>query len=233
MDDDNVELQLNQWDPTNEPTPFACLVLASRRSGKSYLIKHLWQTVWKKKFDVVMLMCPTDFTGYYSSFLPGKLIFQEYNEEALQALMLLQKQRIDENKKPLRTLVILDDCSDDRERYSTLLQKLYTKGRHYNISVVFATQAASLSSTVWRNNSDFVLIGRMMGGVGREAIRDNFLSGMQDRDELPPSFQRGRGDKAFNNALMRKWTSGHSFLVISYTSDTQEFEDVVLQYKAP
>lgn len=220
-------MELQRWKPQTVPIPFSSMIIASRRSGKSYLIKHLFTKYWAKKFDIVVVMSPTNFNGFYEEFIFGNFFFDELNAEFLELLLTKQKKREEEGKKSRKVLLILDDCSDDRERYSGLIQKIYTKGRHYNISVIFSTQESVLTSTVWRNNSDFIIVGKQLGGRGRQNVADNFLIGNIDEDEVPA----GLSERGYMGQLLRKYTADHSFIVLSYLNTTNNFSDTVLQYK--
>jgi hypothetical protein len=172
-------------------------------------------------------MCPTNYEGFYEEFIFGNLFFNEFNPIVIQSVMAQQEKLIKDGKKPLEVLLILDDCSDDRERNADTIQKIYTKGRHLHISVVFSTQETTLTGTVWRNNSDFICIGRQLGGRGRENIVENFLLGMPEPEDIPSSMK----EKVFLRQLLKKNTEAHSFLVLSFTSDQNDFKNNVFRYK--
>jgi hypothetical protein len=222
-----VIMELNRWKPQNVPIPFSSMIIASRRSGKSHLIKYLFTKYWGKKFDMVVVMSPTMFTGFFEEFVFGNFFFESLNEEFLETIFLKQRQRAEEGKKARQILLILDDCSDSRERYSNILQRIFTTGRHLNVSIIFSSQETVLSSTVARNNSDFILIGKNLGGRGRQNVTENFLMGNIDDDEIP----EGMSEKSYMGQLLRKYTADHSFIAISYLNTTNEFKDIVLQYK--
>lgn len=221
------KITLKKWNPNKQKLPFACLCIASRRSGKSYLIRYLYLKFWANEFDVVISMCPTDFADFYPSFLPGDLFYREYRPEVMEALMGMQEERIGNGEKPLSILVILDDCSDDREKYQSELQKIYTKGRHYNISIIYCTQATTLTGPTWRNNSDIILIGRANSSHERKNIVDNFLMGSADEEDL-----KGAKERPFFNALIKKNTADHNFIIINSDGKTGEFKDTILTYRA-
>lgn len=176
---------------------------------------------------MVFVFSPTVFTGFYEEFIFGNFFFEELNNEFLEKILMKQRQREEAGKKSRKILIILDDCSDERERYNNIVQKIYTTGRHYNISVIFSTQETVLTSTVWRNNSDFIIVGKQLGGRGRQNVSENFLVGNIDDDEIPS----GMSEKAYMGQLLRKYTADHSFIVLSYLNTTNEFSDTVLQYK--
>ena len=224
---------LQTWDPQTIEVPFASLMLASRKSGKSTLIRSLWDSTLSQHFQVVITMCPTDFDEDYAETFPGILNYQEFRPDALERAMQIQQQRRETGQPRLQILVVLDDCSDDGEKHSKLLQKLYTRGRHYDISVIFSTQATSLTGPVWRNNSDLVFIGRQMSAVDRDTVIDLFLKGMVGDDMLPVSGSKRLGEKRVLRQIATKYTKDHGFLVVDYVHGTGDLEDTLFKYKAP
>lgn len=221
-------MNLDNWKPKKEPVPFSSMFIASRRSGKSTLIRELFINIWSNQFDSVIVMCPTNFEGFYEEFVFGNLFFNEFNPIVIESVMNQQEKLIKEGKKPIEVLLILDDCSDDKERNADAIQKIYTKGRHLHISVVFSTQETTLTGTVWRNNSDFIVIGKQLGGRGRENIVDNFLLGMPEPEDIPA----GMKERIYLRQLLKKNTADHSFIVLSFTSDQNDFKHNVFKYKA-
>lgn len=146
--------KLKRWRPERERTPFASLLLASRNSGKSHLIRTLWEKVWKTRFRFVVVFCGSDHDESYPDFLPGRMFFKKFRPDVVQRLKQMNEDRTAGGLDQLPVLFILDDCSESRERYDEDLRSLYTRGRHWAFSVVFATQGIQLSDTVARNNSD-------------------------------------------------------------------------------
>lgn len=220
---------LKKWKPGRERIPFAALVLASRNSGKSHLIRTLWTKYWHKRFDLVVVFCGSDYEETYPSFLPGRLFFPEYDPAVIEALQNLQEKRAREHLKALNILVILDDCSEGRERYEDSLRSLYTRGRHWKISVLFASQAVQLSDTVARNNSDFVLIGRQKGAGGRKLAIENFLMGLAEPSDIPSD----QTEKGYLATLLKRNTRDYGFVVVSTSNpDASDFRDLVFHYRS-
>jgi hypothetical protein len=230
--------ELKQWKPSRERVPFACLLLASRNSGKSHLIRTLWTKVWYRKFKLVVVFCGSDHDEAYPTFLPGRLFFQTFRRDVVDRLKKLNEARAAANQPQLPVLFILDDCSESRERYDDELRSLYTRGRHWNFSVVFASQGIQLSDTVARNNADFVILGLQRGAAGRALAIDNFLKGLPETDDLPiidtDGVRKRMTETQYLNTLYKKNTANYSFIVVT-TSDPSatDFKDIVLRYKSP
>ena len=232
MADAPPTIQLQTWDPASIRTPFAALLVASRNSGKSTLVRSLWTSTLRHHFDMVVCFCPTDFDGDYRATFDNsgsKLFYRELRPEVLQRLMDAQEARRRAGRKMARVLLVLDDLSTSRERYDDMLKHLYTRGRHYQVSIIFSTQATQLTDTVWRNNSDYVWVGRQISARSREMVVEQFLMGTVDEDELPP----GSKEKTLLKRVLKQNTKDHSFVVIDYATGTGDIDDTVFRYKAP
>ena len=81
-------------------------------------------------------------------------------------------------------LLILDDCiSDVNFHQSAALKKLYTRCRHFFLTLINTTQYLTGIPPVARNNSDYVLVGQLnRASVG--LLCDEFMSGEIDRPEF-------------------------------------------------
>lgn len=220
---------LAPWNPTTMKPPFACLMVASRNSGKSTLIRSLWHSQLVNHFDIVLTFCSTDFDEAYQDTFPGSLFYEELQSAVIERTLKVQEQRKKQNKKMAQVLVVVDDLSTDRERYDPMLKRLYTRGRHYDVSVIFSTQATQLSDPVWRNNSDYVFIGRQMGARAREVVVEQFLMGSVDSDDLPS----GVKEKTFLKRVVRDNTRDYSFVVVDYNQGSGDLVDTMYHYKAP
>jgi hypothetical protein len=236
MDD---PFKLKTWRPERERTPFASLLLASRNSGKSHLIRTLWEKTWKTRFKLVVVFCGSDHDEAYPSFLPGRLFFKTFRPDIVQKFKQMNEDRVAAGLEQIPILFIVDDCSESRERYDDDLRSLYTRGRHWALSIVFASQAIQLSDTVARNNSDFVILGLQRGAAGRDLAIDNFLKGLVETEDLPlettpGGVTRRLSEKRYLSTLFKKHTSGYGFIVVTTSSPyATDFKDLVLRYRSP
>ena len=74
-------------------------------------------------------------------------MFDEYDGDALQKIIdtqhkVIEYQKKNKMKKLFSCLLIIDDFAEDRVfmKYSKVLHGLYTKSRHFGLSVITATQ---------------------------------------------------------------------------------------------
>ena len=72
---------------------FSMLIIGSRRSGKSYMVRHLWNLAdFNNYYDHVIIFCNSnDVIEYYSEFVSGSLFFKEYDEEIIKRIMQLSE----------------------------------------------------------------------------------------------------------------------------------------------
>jgi hypothetical protein len=142
--------------------PFALSCASRRNTGKTFYISHLINAlVMKKKIDYVLVMSNTIAVNDDYKFLPPALR-QPYNEGIIRKLMKRQADIPKAERK--QVLLVCDDVLTDKEaEKSRLLKKLFVMGRHFDISIVLASQSANgfiLTPTI-KNNSDFILFSRL------------------------------------------------------------------------
>ena len=89
-----------------------------------------------------------------------QFLFDEYNAEALEHIIDTQHKVIEYQKKMKMTklfscLLIIDDFAEDRifMKYSKVLHGLYTKSRHFGLSVITATQKYNALAPIVRSNT--------------------------------------------------------------------------------
>jgi len=141
--------------------PFSMVVVSKRNSGKSYLTKHLLKMfmVENKLFDYIVLFSSTAHLSKDFECLPKKSIQEEFSTTKINRILEYQKKSKD-TKNPKQCLIILDDtigCKLDIT-FKTNLDLLFSRGRHYNISIIFISQyIKNYISTTIRNNIDYLL----------------------------------------------------------------------------
>jgi hypothetical protein len=142
--------------------PFAMSCASRRNTGKTYYISQLIDAlVRKRKVEYVLVMSNTVGVNDDYKFLPPALR-QPYNEGLIRKL--LENQGEIPKKERKQVLLVCDDVLTDKEaEKSRLLKKLFVMGRHFDISIILASQSANgfiLTPTI-KNNSDFILFSRL------------------------------------------------------------------------
>jgi hypothetical protein len=80
-------------------TPTLSLFCAKRNSGKSHLAAYLLYMMAKSNtFDYVLVVSPTDFTGFWARKIGSENVLQEFSEMWLLALLEHQKQQVERKK---------------------------------------------------------------------------------------------------------------------------------------
>ena len=128
-------------------------IAGSPGAGKSHLIKFLVYT-YAKQFNYIYSICPTKYDGDYD-YLPDKFVLDIYNEEFIEKLIDIQQSN---NKK--RVLLILDDILGSINFDKPLWQKITTRYRHLNISIIIATQYCKKIPILFRQCVSFAIIFR-------------------------------------------------------------------------
>jgi len=153
---------------------FSMIMIGPRKSGKSFMIKHLLATSLKKRFDQIIVFSTMEGLKFYRQFIPGKMLYDGYKEDIIEKVRTINAKR----KKPFNILVIMDDTNSKKQKYNSSIQSLYTNGRHSQISVIYCAQMAQLTDNSWKSNSDIILIFDVDTTRAREYVVRNLLSGV-------------------------------------------------------
>ena len=141
--------------------PFAMAVASMRNTGKTLLVSALInELLVTGKVDMVLVMSQTAHVNNDYWFLPARLR-QPFNELTIQKLMDHQSRRPKGRRD--QVLLVLDDVLSDREaERSRFIKALYTKGRHYDLSVILISQTSNVAlSPAIKQNSDYILYSRL------------------------------------------------------------------------
>ena len=86
------------------------------------------------------------------------------------------------DKEAYHVLLILDDCCSDNDfHHSKSLKQIFTKGRHYKISIIITCQYVNHVPVVARTNTDFIICGQL-NSQGIELLVNEYLSGMTKKE---------------------------------------------------
>ena len=194
------------------------LLVGKRKSGKSVLLRYLLLNEGKK-FKKIFLFCPTEkINGFYHDIIPDNCIYDSFNDDFI--LKLMDKMAIVNKGKNMETadhvLLILDDMG----RANRVIEKLYTRGRHYFLSVIQTSQYLYGVQPVCRSNADFVLVGQS-NQQAAELMADEYLYGSLERKD----FLR----------LYKKMCSKNAFMLINCNSveDNDVIDDIYASIKCP
>ena len=136
---------------------FASLIISKRASGKTFLCNYLLHHFNEsKRFDYVVLFSQTSHISGDFKCIPKKQHFQKFDNEIVNKIFKFQE-KYKNTKKPKNCLIIVDDCIGAvNNDFKVLLDKIYTLGRHYNISIITLCQIGkNVITPSIRNNCDF------------------------------------------------------------------------------
>ena len=207
---------MKNWSEIFDGSNFSMLLCGSSGSGKTMLLKDLIQTM-KKKYDYFVVLCPSlEFSGDYKEFQDNNdekkqfTFFNEYDPRVLQEIMDTQADiivRYGKNRCP-KVVVILDDCMENI-RQRSIVEKLYFKGRHINISPISLVQKLKGISTILRVNTRYAVFFR----AGNSSEVEHFLEAYTGKRE------RNRIEE-----ILYEWFKDpYTFLFADFK--TQKFED--------
>lgn len=128
-----------------------------------------------------------------------EMIYEKIEEDAMEA--------VNDNKKPVNSLIVLDDCAfggDLKSKTNGTLSRIMCNGRHVNLSCIVTSQKyTQLSTTVRSNASGAILFGNSMKEVDSMEADLNYLDNKRDFVKL-----------------FRKATDGRNkFLVVNFSND--------------
>jgi hypothetical protein len=141
--------------------PFSMAMASARNTGKTLLVSVLInELVVSKKIDLVLVMSQTAHVNDDYWFISSRLR-QPFSETVIEKLMV--KQSLVKKGKREQVLLVLDDVLSSKEaENSRFIKKLYTLGRHYDISIILISQTSNVALTpAIKQNSDYLGYSRL------------------------------------------------------------------------
>jgi len=137
------------------------LISGITNCGKSHYVLDLLQTEYAKKFDYIIIICPTYLYNktYDRKYIVNDpdiipLVITDKLNECLDKLIEMYKDQY------FQTLIIIDDCANmhDAKLKATALTKLAFHGRHINISTWVITQKYNAVVKDFRENIKILVL---------------------------------------------------------------------------
>lgn len=230
------QIKLNKWDPAksfaNPDDAFTMVISATRKSGKSNLLKHLYLDYWYPQgyFDIVCLFSETVCDGFYEDFLDSgsSIVLDRFSMPVLREIMEKAKYYKSRGIR-FNSLVIMDDCISGKDKYNEQMSKIFTNGRHYHVSIVYITQKLSYCSTTWYNNLNYIILMRNTSLNEKRYISEKILD-----DVISNDFPNLYGSRLTNlsTAIQRKYCANYGALIITPLVDRpNEYNEDSYKYK--
>lgn len=228
--------------PTVTPRPFdpsiikddaTCIFFGKRRTGKSFMTRHLLYAK-RDRFPFGVVFTKTKFNGFWQQYVPERFVHVGYKPQVLEKILNRQRPIAEKIKqgvlkevvKPRNKgeinpyfFVIFDDVISDGEvlRRDPLLQTLFTEGRHLKIPVFFCSQYAKGVGPVVRANCDYAFIFQCMQNMQRESLAEDFLGTVPKKEGM---------------ALLSKYCQGHQALVVDTSEETTDLNEILYVFTA-
>jgi len=148
-----------------------------------------------------------------------KCFFHEFDHDALNKIvenqhkMTIAMKEKKGNKHLFNILIVIDDFSDDpsvlHNQGKNVLNTLFTRGRHQNISCWISAQKLTTISTVIRTQTQFYCIGRLQSNKELQAILE----------EISATYPVKTLQRLYDHATEQP----HGFLYINLSTNPPEF----------
>ncbi|GHV56941.1 hypothetical protein AGMMS49579_22120 [Spirochaetia bacterium] len=198
------------------------VIVGKANTGKSTLIKYLVHVKRNIIPTAVVISGTEDSNRFYSSMFPDLFIHNEYSESVIRNVIQRQKLSITHLEPEARyTLLILDDCTDDKKIFtSTIQHSLFKNGRHWRLFYILSLQHATDIPPAIRTNVDGVFIFKETNENNLHNIYNNYAG-------IIPSF-------SIFKQVMNQITGDYTALFIdNMTQDNNNWENNVYWFKAP
>ena len=197
--------------------PFRSIVVSASQGGKGILIQNLVLTVYRGCFERIYIVSPTahideayrEVIKYIEKDLKvdnkkEQFLFEEYDAPALEHIIDTQHKVIEYQKKQgmkklFSCLLIIDDFAEDKTfmRYSKILHGLYTKSRHFGLSVITATQKYNALAPIVRLNSSSLYIFKLKNMAEVDAFVQE-QSALVDKNTVYKIYKLATEDKPYS-----------------------------------
>ena len=170
-------------------------LIGKTNSGKSHLLMYLLQKE-KHKFHKIYVISPTESVlKFYSDIVPSNQIFHEFKEEWIIDLMKRLTEYKKHNDKKFNVLLIFDDLGADAHN-SKAINKIFTMGRHLNISIIMTMQFLNQSNPCCRSNFSYLLCGQQ-NKMSVDLLCEEFLMGNIDKSQFLNLYHKNTKDYNF------------------------------------
>jgi len=161
--------------------PFRMLVCGSSGSGKTNLITNLIKK-YNNYFNDIYVITPTyDIDNTWDQVKGVSAVMREYNDNDFTNFLEERKKLIEEKgKENTKLLLVCDDLAGILKRNSKVKEAFF-RGRHYNLSILLATQSLREMPRPIRVNCSQVILFNIQNKTELKIIQDEYSSGL-DKD---------------------------------------------------
>jgi hypothetical protein len=222
-EEDKAPINIKQYDWSTAPDNLAMVVIASRRSGKSVLVRDLlWRYFIKeKKFKNIFIVSPTLHNSDYS-FIDKKYKYTEFDADFVQKIFDHQTQLIKNDPDgDHKCLLILDDILKSCDSATKdLLSRIFCIGRHYSLNIVLVSQSFKFEITpIIKFNADVIAIFKTKNFNNKIEIQEQWL-GFSNKDQRKAGMD-----------LIDTIAKGYRMMIIDQSKSSDKIEEFVFHYE--
>lgn len=166
--------EVNRLDVSTFPKHPSILLVSQRRAGKSTALRSILYEHGHQYDEVYIISQTAKFNNDYY-FVKPEHIFNAENIDKVISMILSMAEEDILKKKKVNRLIILDDVMGF-VRNSEEVSGLFTRGRHFYITVFLIVQRISAVRPEIRNNSDIIASALSKSKDVQEFFIDEFLS---------------------------------------------------------
>lgn len=205
--------------------PMRALINAPSNSGKTILISSMILDIYRSCFKTIIIISPS--INIDPAWIPIKkyiddnldeydkeIYFDEFDDESLKECIddqkaLIQNLKSKKDTKALpQMLIVLDDISDNPKMHNNkVLNSLFTRGRHSQISVIISSQKYVTLSPLIRTNLSSMYIFKIRNQMDLDTMLCELSAIFENRKTLFKIYSGATKDK-------------YSFLFIKLTADS-------------
>lgn len=220
-------MDINEWVPEFKDKYFSLIMASPRRSGKSSLMKDLIiNNDLINDYEIFVVFTNNEQSrDFYSEFIPGDLIFSDFNEDILENVKGLQQELYENGDKMKDILIIFDDCIGHKVKNNEKIIDFFCTGRHLNIAICMIVQDITLLKTICRDNTDIFIFFRQKSLRAKTHIIDNYMIEAIDEDEYP-------NPRKELKTLISSICRDHQCIIIDNLNEGETFNTTIFKYKA-
>lgn len=179
---------VNRLDVSSFPKFPSVLLVSQRRAGKSTALRSLLFEHGHTYDEVYIISQTAKFNNDYYFVNPDHIFNAEHIDQLIPLILASAEEDILKKKKVHR-LIILDDVMGFI-RNSDEVSGLFTRGRHFYITVFLIVQRISAVRPEIRNNSDLILSALSKSKDVQEFFIEEFLSANFDKKTAYDIFKK-------------------------------------------
>ena len=164
---------------------FTVVVVGRRRSGKSFLARWLMFHL-KHRFPCGVVITGTKVNGFWQSYVPEVFIHTVEDMDFVLERFYRRQEFLKKHPElgiDPRAFLILDDVMADPNivRYSKMLNKAFTEGRHYNAFTIVLLQDPRGIPPRLRENTDLCIMFRQFQKGRKEAVAEDYIDFLEEK----------------------------------------------------